>query len=96
LVAPDLVGVHRGHEAYIRVWRAVMEALEDARLVPQQVVDLGERLLVTGRTTGHGTTSGIAIDEPLFQLFTFRRGSVIQQTDFTERDRALEAAGLSE
>jgi ketosteroid isomerase-like protein len=96
LIAPDLLGVHRGHEGYVRVWQAVMEALEDARLVPEQVIDFGERLLVTGRTTEHGTSSGLAIDEPLFQLFTFRRGLVIQQTDFTDRDRALKASELRE
>jgi ketosteroid isomerase-like protein len=96
LLPPDLVGVHRGHEGYVRVWEAGLEAAEDYRREPEEVIDFGDRVLVAGRQTGHGTSSGIPFDEPLLSLFTLRRGLVIRLKDFADRNNALEAVGLRE
>jgi ketosteroid isomerase-like protein len=95
-VPPDLLGVHRGHEGYLRVWEAMIEAVDDFKLEPEEVIDFGDRLLAAGRGTGHGSSSGVPVDQPNFQVFTLRRGLVIRQEDFDDRDKALEAAGLSE
>jgi hypothetical protein len=75
---------------------AILEAMEDVRLEPEEVIDFDDRMLVTSRQIGHGRSSGIPFDEPVFQLFTLRRGLVVRQTDFGDRNKALEAAGLSE
>jgi ketosteroid isomerase-like protein len=95
-VAPDLLGVHHGHDGYLHIWEVFTEALEDLKLEPEEVIDFGDRVLVSGRMTGHGTSSGIPVSGPLFQIFTLRRGLVIRQEDFSDRDKALEAAGLEE
>ena len=95
-VLPDLLGVHRGHEGCLRVWEAMIEAIEDVKVVPEEVIDCGDRLLTAGRGTGHGSFSGVPVDAPLFQVYTLRRGLVIRQEDFADRDKALEAAGLRE
>jgi ketosteroid isomerase-like protein len=94
-VPPDLVGLHRGHEDFLRVWEAGIEAI-DLKIDYAEVIDYGDRLLLCGRQTGRGRTSGIPVDQPLFQVMTVRHGLVIREEDFTERQRALEAAGLSE
>jgi ketosteroid isomerase-like protein len=96
MLPPDLVGVHHGHEGYVRVWKAGLEAADDYRMEPEEVIDFGDRLLVAGRQRGRGTNSGIPFDEPLLSLFTLRRGLVVRLKDFATRDKALEAAGLSE
>jgi ketosteroid isomerase-like protein len=96
LIPPDLLGVHRGHEGYVHFWEAVIEASEDMRLEPEEAIDLGDRLLVVGRMVGHGTSSGTPIDEPLFHLFSLRRGLVIRETSLGDREKALQAAGLRE
>jgi ketosteroid isomerase-like protein len=95
-VPPDLLGVHRGHAGYLRIWEAGIEASEDLRIEHEEVIDFGDRLLAAGRQTGHGRSSGISLNEPLFQVFTLRRGLVIRQEDFTDRAQALEAVGLRE
>ena len=95
-VGPDLLGVHHGHEGYLHVWEAAIEGWEDLKLEPEEIVDFGERVLAAGRMTGHGTSSGIPVSAPLFQVFTMRRGLVIRQEDFDDRNKALEAAGLRE
>ncbi len=67
-----------------------------AEIEHAEVIDFGDRVLAAGRMKGHGTISGISVDEPLFQLLTLRGGMVVRQEDFVDRNRALEAAGLSD
>ncbi len=93
-IPPDLLGVHRGHEGYLRVWETILDAWDDLRLEHEEVIDFGGRLLAGGRFSGHATFSGIPLDEPLFSVFTLRRGLVIRQDDFVERAQALEAVEL--
>jgi ketosteroid isomerase-like protein len=95
-VPPDLLGVHRGHQGYLEVWEGVMEAMDDLKIEIDEVIDYGDRLLTAGRHMGHGRSSGIPFNQPVFQVFTLRRGLAIRQADFTDRESALEAAGLSE
>ena len=92
---PDLLGVHRGPDGYRWVWERGLEALEYT-IHCEEVIDLGDRLFVAGRQRGHGRSSGIALDLPLFQLYTLRRGLVVRQVDFSDAEEALEAVGLSE
>jgi ketosteroid isomerase-like protein len=96
LVAPDLVGVQRGHDGFREVWRAVLEASEDVRMEPEEMIDAGQRILVTGHWVGHGRGSGVPFRERFYEVFTFRRGPVVRHEMFRDRARAFEAAGLSE
>lgn len=93
---PDMDTVYYGHDGYRRFWRNWLDAFEDIRWDPEQILDFGEKALVTTQQSGHGSGSGVAVSEPVFQLFTFRRGLVIRQEDFTSRTSALKAAGLRE
>ena len=92
---PDLLGVHLGPEGYRRAWEMGLEAL-DYKIYCDEVIDMGDRLFVVGRQAGRGKASGIALDLPLFQLFTLRGGLPIRQVDFSDASEALEAVGLSE
>jgi hypothetical protein len=60
------------------------------------LLDFGEKLLVTTEQRGHGSGSGVGVSEPVFQLFTLRRGLVIRQEDFLDQAEALENVGVSE
>jgi ketosteroid isomerase-like protein len=95
-VAPDLVGHHYGHAGYREVWRAMLDGFEDLTLEPVELLDLGHRVISVTRMRGHGSGSGVPIDQVLFQVFTFRRGLVVKQEDFADRGEALEAVGLRE
>jgi ketosteroid isomerase-like protein len=96
LMPPDLEAVFYGHDGYRKLWRYWLDAFEDIRWDPEEILDFGDRLLVTAQQRGHGTGSGVAVSEPVFQLFTLRRGLVVRQEDFLDRSQALEAAGLRE
>jgi ketosteroid isomerase-like protein len=94
MAPPDMVGVHRGHAEYLRLWEMMIEVIEDIALIQEEVIDFGDRLLASGRFTGHGSHSGLAFDRPVFQVFTLRHGLVIRQQDFADRAKALDAVGL--
>ena len=93
---PDLPGVHRGRDAYRHMWEGLIEAWPDLTLEPEELIDFGDRLLAAVQLRAHGRHSGIALEQPIFQVFTLSRGLVVRQKDFPEREQALEAAGLSE
>jgi anthranilate phosphoribosyltransferase len=94
-------GIHHalvfyGHDGYRQLWRYWLDAFEDIRWDPEEILDFGDKFLVTTQQRGRGSGSGVAVSEPVFQLFTVRRGLVVRQEDFLDRSKALEAAGLRE
>jgi ketosteroid isomerase-like protein len=96
LMPPDLESVFYGHDGYRKLWSRWFDAFEDMRFDPEEILDFGDKLLVTARQGGHGSGSGVALSQQVFQLFKLRRGLSISQEDFTDRDQALEAAGQRE
>jgi ketosteroid isomerase-like protein len=92
----DLEAVFYGRDGYRAVWRAMADAFDDLRLVPEEVLDFGDRLLTTAQVRGHGSGSGVPVSTELFQVVKLRRGLVVRQQDFGDRTEALEAAGLKE
>jgi ketosteroid isomerase-like protein len=84
------------HDGWVRQLQAWVDAFDDFRFEPEEVIDLGDTLLITVRWSAHGSGSGVPMSGRLFQLITQRCGLVQKQEDFTDRAEALEAAGLSE
>jgi ketosteroid isomerase-like protein len=74
----------------------MLEAFEDFRLEPQEVLDLGDRTIGVVRMSGHGAGSGVPVSQVVFQAYSFRNGLVVKQEDFGTLDEALEAVGLRE
>ena len=96
LMPPDLDAVFYGHDGMHQLWRYWRDAFEDIRWNPEEILDFGDRILVTAQQTGHGSGSGVAVSQPVFQLFTLRAGLVLKQEDFLDRSEALEAARRAE
>jgi ketosteroid isomerase-like protein len=97
LLPPDVEPVFHGHDGMRQLWRYWLDAFEDIRWDPEEMLDFGgEQVLVTTQQSGRGSASGASVSEPVFQLFTLRRGLVVRQEDFLDRSTALEAAGLRE
>jgi len=96
LAPPDFEPVFYGHDGYLEPWRGWLETFEDIWIEPEELLDLGDKLLMRIRSSGHGSSSGVPINETLFQLCRLRKGLVVWQKDFTDRAEALEAARLSE
>ncbi len=92
IMPPDLGGPTHGHDGYLRMWSYWLDAFEDIRYEPEEVLDFGDKFLVTVRQVGHGSGSGVGLTLPVFQLLTIRGGRTVLQEDFLDRDEALRAA----
>ena len=70
---------------------------DDLRWELEQVIDLGDRVVVLARMVGRSKTTGTAVDWPFGGLFgDFRGGMFAEARYFMDHTAALEAAGLSE
>jgi ketosteroid isomerase-like protein len=58
----------------------------------EEVIEVGERVLVTAHHRGRGRGSGVEVDTRLYSLYTLRDGKVIRADEYTDRSEALEAA----
>jgi ketosteroid isomerase-like protein len=91
LMPPDLDEVFRGHEGYMQLWQYWMGAFSDIEWEPEEILDRGDRFVVAAQQRGHGSGSGVAVSKPVFQVFRLRRGLMVRQEDFLDRDEALAA-----
>jgi ketosteroid isomerase-like protein len=84
-----------GREAAIAFYRGLRES-GGPDIVIEEVVDLGDRVLVRLRWHIRGHRSGVEGEQRTSVVCTFREGRVILEEFFLEHEQALEAVGLSE
>ena len=88
-------GAYRGHDGYERFVAATNETFETFE--PDfELSDLGEQVLAWGTIRVRGRGSSIETDIPVGGIFDFRAGRILRWRDFGSKEKALEAAGLSE
>jgi ketosteroid isomerase-like protein len=88
--------VYRGPEGrreFDRAWRAEWGEMH---FEPDEMLDLGDRVLFLGRVKGSGLSSGAAFESDWAVLMTISAARVIREQPFFDRREALKAAGLSE
>jgi hypothetical protein len=82
-----------GREAVVAFWRGLWESWgPDARV--EEVLDLGDRLLVRWRFIVRGQHSGVEGEQRISAIQTYRKGQVILVEYFLEHEQALEAVQL--
>jgi ketosteroid isomerase-like protein len=79
-------------------WSDFLDAWDHFVSFAEEIVDAGhDRVLVWVRFRGQGRGSGAPIaDFPGANLLTLRGGKVVRLVLYTDKKKALEAAGLSE
>jgi ketosteroid isomerase-like protein len=85
-----------GHDAVrasLARWKAEWD---DYQLMPEEFMDMGDRVVVTVRLRGRGRGSGVEIDARFYDVYTLRDGKIVRMDQFVERSEALEAVGLRE
>jgi ketosteroid isomerase-like protein len=87
---------YRGREAGSLYCSAVDESWEDLRWEIEEVREGEGWVLALGRIRGRGRGSGVDIDAHGGWLATFSDGVISRFQTFSDRGRALEAAGLHE
>jgi ketosteroid isomerase-like protein len=88
---------YHGHAGY----RDFIEATYDVwgtevRLLPTELIDLGDRLVLLADMPMRAQASGIALTQTYAGISTLKDGRVICQHDFLDHAEALEAAGLQD
>jgi ketosteroid isomerase-like protein len=92
---PDVL-TFRGHAGLLKWVESVNEIWDDPAFDPKTFRSAGDFVMVSGQATGRGRGSGAPFDEPLYHVFRFRNGKVIELWGYSDQAQALEAAGLSE
>lgn len=87
-------GVLRGRDAVRSALRDYAAAWEDWTMTPEEILDAGDRVLVTVRDGGRLRGTGDEFFNLFFHLLTFKSGKVVHWKTFIDRGKALEAAGL--
>ena len=90
--APD-PQVYRGHEGVLRSLGVSQATFEGLDLVPEEFLDVGDRVVVVFRFRGKGRESGVPIDERLAHLWTVRDGRAVRMTVHSSQADAMRAAG---
>jgi ketosteroid isomerase-like protein len=94
-VAP-IEGAARGHDGVAAFLRNIEDTFEVFEVDFDDVRDLGDRVLALGSVRNIGKGSGLEMSGPLAIIARFQGGRITHFKDFDDRERALEAAGLSE
>ena len=86
---------YRGRDGFLSYWKDWDSAWAGhAQWEPEELVDLGDRLLMLGRISGTGGASGIAVDREIALVWTLENGKVIREEQYLKPAEALEAVGL--
>lgn len=80
-------GVEEGVQAWVGRWAEYRFELED-------IIDAGDHVLMIIREFGRGEQSRVEVNQQTFWVSTFRNGKIVRAELFSDRNRALTAAGL--
>jgi hypothetical protein len=84
-----------GREAWMAFCRGTRESW-GPDLSIEDIVDLGDRLLVRYRWAVRGGSSGVEGEQRYSEIATFREGRVVFIEYFHDHDQALKSVGLDE
>ena len=92
---PDIAGVERGAEGQSDKLLTWLSTWEKWRVEVEEYRTNGDFVVVLTRYIGRGKGSGVDVDTPGAHLWTVRDGRAVRMVVFSDRERALEAAGLA-
>jgi ketosteroid isomerase-like protein len=98
--SPSMVAIEGevfiGRQGIETYFGRMIDGWDSFRVEADEVRDLGERVLVSGRLDGQGRISGALVSAPLDILYEVRDGKVASMRSFLDHDDALKAAGLED
>jgi ketosteroid isomerase-like protein len=96
VLIPDLSGVQRGPEGFRRLAEAFFGEFDAVQVEVHELIDAGDQVFSSFTLQGRGRQSGVETTFDGWLVWTVRDGRIARLLGFTDRDPALEAAGLSE
>jgi ketosteroid isomerase-like protein len=92
---PDASGSVRGLDG-VKKWYARLFESFDYHVEEEELIDIGDAVVLVARQTARGSGSGIEVSNRIVVLFRFTEGKIISTDAYRTKTEALEAAGLSE
>jgi ketosteroid isomerase-like protein len=87
---------HVGRDAFERLLDGFLESFRDLRFDVLEVIDAGDRVIVSTVMHGRGATSGASVDDTYVFVYKMRDGVVVEGWEYRTRQEALKAVGLEE
>ena len=85
---------YRGHEAVRRFWATWEETFAGFRIEVEEVIEVGDRVLVLIAASGRGSGSGAPVRSPTFgQIWTFE-DDLVRRVEMLTEPEARDAMGL--
>lgn len=101
-LGPDFEFHHVWDGRILRGFEGTMEWISDTRETwegysqdVEELIELGEDVVVVLRISARGGGSGVPVAQQLAVLWTFEDGKAIRARSFTSREEALAAAGMT-
>jgi ketosteroid isomerase-like protein len=89
-------GTYRGLEGVQEFWTRWRNAVGQLTLVPEEMIDGGDHVVVIARRRARNEVTGLQISDMIAQVFSFDADDrCIRVQEFYDRAAALAAAGLS-
>jgi ketosteroid isomerase-like protein len=89
---PDIGSeVYHGHDGFLANFAELQDVFDDLVVDPEEIVESGDRIMVTTRITGRGKGSGVAIEAKIFHVWTLRDGMASRLEIFSDDGRARAA-----
>ena len=91
------LGIYRGHDelrSFFRDWFSTFP-FDEWQQELDEVIDCGDQVVALTRQRGRGSASRVVVELEYAQIATFREGKIVRVDVYTNRDKALEAVGLS-
>ena len=86
---------YRGVESYRKYVAGTSEAWgADIEVVPLELIDLGDRIVMLADTPMRAQASGVALTEAFALVWTLEDGRVIRAQEYFDHAEALRAVGL--
>jgi ketosteroid isomerase-like protein len=87
--------VYRGLDEVRRFNDDIRASFGSYEVVPEEVLDAGEKLVAMVVVRGQGALSGAAVEVSVAHVLTFRDGKLLRMEYFGDREEALRAVGLA-
>ncbi|MGO8907624.1 MAG: nuclear transport factor 2 family protein [Solirubrobacteraceae bacterium] len=96
-----------GHQGFVDIWRDMKQDMDDFHLQPEQIIDLGDRIVLRGTLVGRGRASGLPTRQMTGTIYHLSpRGMVARQDVYwtwedtvaalNDQGEASRAAGVAE
>jgi ketosteroid isomerase-like protein len=92
------LGVYRGYDeirAFFEDWFGAFP-FEEWGMDNEELIDHGDQVIAMLRQRGRGGSSGAAAEIEFVTINTLRAGEIVRVEFYLDREKALEAAGLTE